>query len=195
MGRAIQRAERIREQIPIIQVLADYGYYVDPEGDDREQQFQCDLHGDGQDNKPSARVYPESGSWYCFACGRSRDAIQLVREKEGLDFSPACKLLENRYGLPPLPWDGGPREATPEEEIREALTPSRTLGDEQSRVSRLLDNLTREKDLLVETTLSLWEAFDKIVWVHEQGRIEDRAAQEALLRLRGIVMGKLKEQV
>jgi intein/homing endonuclease len=65
MSRAKQRADRIRQDIDIVQVLADYGYKVNPGGGDREQQFSCDLHGDGSDSKPSARVYPSSNSWYC----------------------------------------------------------------------------------------------------------------------------------
>lgn len=64
-SRAKQRADRIRSEVPIIRVLADYGYHVNPDGEDREQQFSCDLHGSGQDRKPSARVYPSTNSWYC----------------------------------------------------------------------------------------------------------------------------------
>ena len=64
---ASKRAARIREEIPITAVLADYGYDVRDDGGDREQQFPCNMHGDGYDVKPSARVYPESASWYCVA--------------------------------------------------------------------------------------------------------------------------------
>jgi len=67
MGRARKRADRIRETIPIVSVLADYGYEVRTDGGDREQQFACNLHGDGNDVKPSARVYPHSNSWHCIA--------------------------------------------------------------------------------------------------------------------------------
>ena len=79
MGRAKDAADRIRAEVPIVDVLYGYGYAVHPDGEDREQQFSCDLHGDGADTKPSARVYPDGGSFHCFACGRSRDAITLVR--------------------------------------------------------------------------------------------------------------------
>lgn len=64
-SQARARADRIREKIPIVQLLEDFGYGVRASGGDREQQFSCNLHGDGQDNKPSARVYPDSDSWYC----------------------------------------------------------------------------------------------------------------------------------
>ena len=76
-GRAIrakQRADRIRDTVDIVDVLAHYGFRVRPDGGHREQQFSCDLHGTGQDQKPSARVYPHSHSWYCV----SKDALILT---------------------------------------------------------------------------------------------------------------------
>ncbi len=106
MGRAKESADRIRSEVPIVEVLYEYGYQVHPDGGDREQQFSCDLHGDGADTKPSARVYPDSSSFHCFACGRSRDAITLVREKENVSFWGAVKWLEAKYNLEPLPWSG-----------------------------------------------------------------------------------------
>jgi len=192
MGRSRQRADRIREEIPIIRVLSDYGYMVDPSGEDREQQFSCDLHGDGQDNTPSARAYPDSNSYHCFACGRSRDSIRLVMEKEGVDFSNACRVLEHRYGLPPLAWDEEQKGSTPEDEIQAALTTVVSLEDEVKRVRHLLLAVTAERDLPMETMLALWEAFDKIGWLHQEGKIEERATREAVVRLRYITMEKLR---
>lgn len=66
MSRARRRADRINEEVSILDVLASYGYQIHT-AYDGEQQFRCDLHGSGQDNKPSARVYPDSNSTYCIA--------------------------------------------------------------------------------------------------------------------------------
>ena len=63
MSRLKERIARIREEIPIATVLAHYGYRVRDDGGEREQQFPCDLHGDGQDNTPSARAYDDH--WNC----------------------------------------------------------------------------------------------------------------------------------
>ena len=60
------RVERIRNAIAITDLLSELGYHVQP--GDREQQFGCDLHGT-RDTKPSARVYPDSNSWYCVYTG------------------------------------------------------------------------------------------------------------------------------
>jgi hypothetical protein len=65
MSRSRERADRINQHVDIIKVLYDYGYRIHMGDGGQEQQFSCDLHGDGRDSKPSARVYPESKSWYC----------------------------------------------------------------------------------------------------------------------------------
>jgi len=196
MGRARERADRIREEIPILRVLEDYGYAIQGDGGDREQQFSCDLHGDGQDNKPSARVYPDSASWYCWACGRSRDAIQTVCEKEGLEFWPAVKMLEERYGLPTLPWEGDePRASTPSEEVRESLSTVRGYAEEKKRVQTLLDNLTEDRDLTMDLTLGLWEVFDRVCWAVESqhGGWSEEQGSEGLAKLRTRALQRLKE--
>ena len=65
MSRSARRLAQIKSEVPIQQVLFDYGYKIHMGGQFQEQQFPCDLHGDGQDGKPSARMYPASNQWYC----------------------------------------------------------------------------------------------------------------------------------
>lgn len=175
--RARARAERIREEIDISQVLMDYGYHVHMGA---EHQFSCDLHGDGYDSKPSARVYPESASWYCWACDKSRDAIQTVREKEGLEFFDAMKWLEKRYNLPPLPWDDeGPRESEPQTNpFEETYKRARTYEEERVSVENFLKTLTADRDMPIELLLGLWEAYDMICYrMRKSGWSDDLGAQ------------------
>jgi len=163
-----------------VDLLATYGYEVRASGGDREQQFSCDLHGDGTDSKPSARVYPESGHWYCFACATSRDAIQTVREKEGLDFAAACALLERRFNLPTLPWSDD--NDSPTNELSASLeAPVPTVLDAQRRVSSLLKALTEERSLSLHETLVFWEQYDRVSFAMSKG-VE--GASEAFLKLR-----------
>ena len=186
MGRAKQAADRIRAEIPIVSVLADYGYTVHPDGGDREQQFSCDLHGDGMDTKPSARVYPDSASFHCFACGRSRDAITLVREKEGIDFWPAVKALEGRYGLPSLPWTA-PMEEPKDRTLRkvsEALSGTQqTSAEVLKRVERLVDSLCRERACTPDQCAALWEAHDRVFLLLEKQVAPEKTVKEAALRV------------
>lgn len=169
MGRSKDSADRIRSEVPIVRVLYDYGYEVSPDGGDREQQFSCDLHGDGSDSTPSARVYPESASFHCFACGRSRDAITLVREKEGLDFWPAIKKIEAEYGLPPLPWSGDEepggvsRRKSLSDELRESRPDSTKESAETKfkRIRSLISNAYLEHQVPASVCADLWSLYDR----------------------------------
>ena len=154
------RAERIREEIDISQVLVQYGYHVHPGA---EHQFSCDLHGDGFDSKPSARVYPESASWFCWACDKTRDAIQTVRDKEGIGFHEALKWLEQQFGLPPLPWDDEHDRKEPETNpFEETYRRERTYEEERRATLMFIDDLTADRAAPMELLLGLWEAFDMI---------------------------------
>ncbi len=184
MGRAKRAADRIRNEVPIIGVLSDYGYAVHPDGGDREQQFSCDLHGDGMDTKPSARVYPDSGSFHCFACGRSRDAITLVQEKEGIDFWKAVKALEARYGLPPLPWsaeDEAPK--TVADQVGDALKRDLTYEDTAKRVRRFLATVASERTGSPRQLAGLWEAYDRVTFMHTEGDVSDAKAAALCLKV------------
>lgn len=185
MSRAKRSADRVREEVPIVRVLFDYGYQVDPRAEDYEQQFCCDLHGDGKDSKPSARVYPGGGQFFCFACGRSRDVIALVQEKEGLDFWKALKIIESRYGLAPLPWEPeDERPPTPLQIIEESLRPRESAEDALQRLNRFLLGLTRERSLTPEKCAGLWEAYDRVTSLKDSGESEDSVKESSYKILR-----------
>ena len=199
MSRARKRADRIREMVPIQRVLADYGYTVEA-GYDGEQQFSCDLHGDGQDGKPSARVYGDSNSAYCFACDRTRDAIEYVREKEGIDFWPALEVLEKRYNLGRLAWDDEDqadyderkrKEIKAVDEVALALDPGRTYDQDRERVLKFLDSLTVDRDVSIRVMTSLWEVYDKITYLVFKEQVTEKAARVALLKI--LERAKLKQ--
>ena len=154
-----KRAERIKEKIPILSVLSAYGYEV--YGANREQQFRCDLHGDGSDEAPSARVYPETNTWFCFACGKPRDSISTVMEKEGLDFSDACKALEIKYGLDV--WEYKKPKKDIFEDTYEDPSSKEIL---MRRVETLLkDKTSRREDY--DNTLRYWEVFNMLSSVED----------------------------
>lgn len=191
MGRARDRADRIKEEIPIAQVLYDLGYLIHPDGGDREQQFPCDLHGDGRDNKPSARVYPRSASWFCFACGATRDAIKTIQEKEDLSFHNACTYLEKKYGLPPLPWESTTPEETVGDRVSAVFSRGVTFQEGIDRIDGLLNNITIEKDLPSKRVLSFWEVRDMVVYMVAQGQWEEFKGRKAINKLHRAVMGDL----
>jgi DNA primase len=177
-------------------VLEDYGYEVRVDAGDREQQYRCDLHGD--DQKPSARVYPQTNSTYCFACSQFRDVIQFVRDKEGKSFSEACQILEDKYGLDPLPWTNDEetkKSPSTVEEIDQISRHKRSMEDEVLRVQTMLDNLTKDRDLGMDETLACWEAFDRILYGMETEKWTETQGKEALDKLRVKVMEKVHGRI
>lgn len=56
----------------------------------------CPLHGEVT---PSLQIYEDTESWFCFgSCGKGGDAIEFVKEIDGVDFKEAlktvCEILE-----------------------------------------------------------------------------------------------------
>lgn len=163
MDYAKRRADRIRNTIDLGKILEDYGYSV-RSNMDREQQFSCDLHGDGRDGKPSARYYPGSQSWYCFACGRARDAITTVKEKEGWDFNKACSHLERQNGLSPLPYQ---KKAKTKKRFSVIEEKAKSWAEVRFFVEDMM--LTHTKTTLsLKESLKLWQAFDLICYQQQQ---------------------------
>lgn len=159
-----QRADRIRAEVPILQVLYDLGYQIDP-GNFTEQQFSCDLHGTGADRKPSARAYPESNNWNCWGCGKARDAIETVKEKHQVSFIEACKEIERKYDLPEVDWGQDlSYEERPPEEDSFSLTPQVTFEGHRERCHKVLDLETKDKDLPLPVIAKLWVAYDRVVF-------------------------------
>lgn len=192
MTRNQRRRERIRNDIPITQLLFDLGYAVRPDADHREQQFSCDLHG--RDMKPSARVYPENKAWYCFAESKRRDAIRTIRDKFSLSFMEALKWLEDKYNLPPLPFEESDRQGpTFNQQLAEHLDPVKTFEDDRVRTATLLDNITKQRCLDMDVTAAFWEAVDKLTYMVSKGAIDQMDARNALMKIRERAMAEYSE--
>ncbi len=150
-----KRSDRIKNQVPLDQVLSGYGYNVRTNGSD--QQFSCDLHGSGVDQNPSARYYHSTKTWYCFACGKVRDVVSTVMEKEGVDFGLACKMLEKKYGL--SEW----REYEKPDVFKDVDLEDDEI-DWQAKTINKLTMVTREKVVSLGECLKLWEAVDFLLF-------------------------------
>lgn len=62
----------------------------------------CPFHNE---KTPSFTVYPESGSFYCFGCGKGGDIFTFTSLAENLDYIEAVKLLAERSGVT-IPQEG-----------------------------------------------------------------------------------------
>lgn len=191
MSRSSRRLEQIKSEVPIQQVLFDYGYKIHMGGQFQEQQFPCDLHGDGQDGKPSARMYPASNQWYCFACSKSRDVVETVRAKEGLEFMDAMAFIEAKYNLPNVPWEdddddrNGPPSAN-SGSVASILDAKSTFADDRLKLVSLLNMVSETPSLFkvsMDMVLAQWEATDKMTYQVSEKIIGEVPARMVIARL------------
>lgn len=185
------RADRVKQECDLGALLQEYGYAVVPDRH-REQQFSCDLHG--PDNKPSARLYGHNNTTYCWVCQKTRDPISYMMEKELINFREAVERLEERLGLPPLPWsDEKNKPVDVADEIEAMAHTSASYEDEKMRVGKFLQSLTTDRDLDMESLLSFWEVYDRIDYgVARQNWPENKGAV-AMLKLLERIKKKCKE--
>lgn len=187
--------DEIHQKIAIVDVLIDYGYHVGDYGE-RTQSFSCDLHGDGRDTRPSAVVYPETGSFYCFACGTQRDSIDLVRIKEDLSFVDAVKHLVDKYKItlesPLRPKNSvlNTREFKPR--VADPL-PILDYEATQLRVERLLSGLIHGNSVLGWRNVWLvWGEADRWANLVRRKKLTPEQASLHLMALHKLVMEKLQ---
>ena len=178
MSRSHARAVRIQETVKITELLSRLGYYVKAD-DPSEQQFKWDLHG-GHDAKPSARVYPLTNSWFCWGCGKPRDCVSTVQAKYETSFHLACQMLEEWYGLPPLPWEESPEPERQKNIIDEVNNAPMTAEQASVRCRAILEAMTYEKPLSVQVTFRLWGVYDRVMWCVKHQVMEEKAAIDAL---------------
>ncbi len=70
----------------------------------------CPFH---DEKTPSFSVSPAKGIFKCFGCGKAGDAIEFVKEIEGLDYLQAMQYLGKKYGI-----EIQEQELTPDEIIQ-----------------------------------------------------------------------------
>ena len=190
-----RRRDRVKQEISIFQVLLDCGYQV--QDNEYEQQFCCDLHGDGHDVKPSARVYTDN-SWYCYACQVQRDSIATIQAKEEIPYGEAIYYLESKYGLPNLPCEDDDevyqKPRTSIDEINEVYQPQRAdYAQDQRRAHAILDSLTKDQDLPLDTMLALWDVHDMVAYKVGKELMSEAKGSVAMGKLRLKAIEKVKE--
>ena len=88
--------ELILEKVDLTEVMISYGveFSYNPRAL-HEVQFKCPFHG--QDNKPSARLYKETKSCWCWVCHKKWDVISFVQDKESLTWLGAVLYIVDRW--------------------------------------------------------------------------------------------------
>lgn len=90
--------ELLLKKIDLTRIMQDYNvdFVFNPERTN-EVQFRCPFHG--EDNKPSARLYRETQSAFCWVCRKRWDIISFVMEKENINFGGALRYLIKKYNI------------------------------------------------------------------------------------------------
>lgn len=186
-----RRVENVKEQVHITDVLEHYGIRVRTV--EREFQYPCPLHGDGQDNSFSARMYPEasnddpSGGTYCFACQKARDLIEWVKDAEGLSFKGAVSHIERTFGVTdkPTPYI----EADDYEERRSKVfgveEGGRTIQDDFEAMERQARKTiaNHRKAFSAEGAAKIYFVLDNLRFDVDNDNVTERKARQVLEKL------------
>lgn len=127
-------ANTIKQAVDVKDLAVRYGYTPNRSGF-----VCCPLHNE---KTPSLKV--ERGRWHCFGCGKGGDAIEWVRQVDGLGFSEACRKLDAMYNL------GLYGEVHPV--IAHAL---------QQRAAKVAQEQAEREKLVKEREVKMWDAFDR----------------------------------
>lgn len=105
-------AQVIRDQVKMDDILALYGYRP------RHGFLCCPFHGE---KAPSLKIYPDTGGWHCFGCGRGGSVIDFVMEHESCDFRSAVKAIDTALHLDLMDPNENPFEASQHRQWQLAL--------------------------------------------------------------------------
>lgn len=86
----------IIEKVPLADVMVSYGVeFIYNPVRVSEAQLKCPFHG--RDTKPSARLYNNTNSFFCWVCRKSWDVIAFIMDKENFTYRQALNYIVNRF--------------------------------------------------------------------------------------------------
>lgn len=176
-----ERASNIWKKLKIGKVLYDLGYDLDPYNE-TNQQFRCDLHG-SDDEHPSASIYFESNSWYCFACQKKRDAIKTVEDKQKKGYEEAILYLEKKYNISP-----------PKPQVLELVeVAGRDFVQVRDDIHTFLLHLTRNRYLQIDSAVRLWNSFDMLCSSEFRNSYHESDLKNSLISIRSEALSLIDE--
>jgi DNA primase len=85
--------EEIKSRVDIEDVVSDF---VSLKRKGQNLWACCPFH---DEKTPSFSVSPAKGIYKCFGCGKAGDAIEFIKEIEGLNYIEAMRYLGKKYGI------------------------------------------------------------------------------------------------
>jgi hypothetical protein len=181
------RADTIREVVTAHDVLRRNGVRLKQTTADREEQFSCPFHG--RDNKPSARVYPETvrgpSHVWCFVCQERWDVIGLWGKFAGaeLKFTRILGEMERAFGI--IPPDRPAQKYDLDEEDPEMLEVDVLFVTCEKRLRENREAFEMKSHLLLGSVL------DQLYLQIEEGKVSPGKAKGVLQK----VLDKIGEKV
>lgn len=129
-----QAAQTIRDTVDMGNILSLYGYAP------KRGVMPCPFHGE---RNPSLKIYPETGGWHCFGCGRGGSVIDFVMEHENCDFTTAVRAIDGSLRLGLFDRHENP-EAARKELIRQQWL-DRVVSAMNAYLDALEENIWREQ--------------------------------------------------
>lgn len=133
-----QAAQAIRDSVQMETILSLYGYQT------KRGVMPCPFHGE---RNPSLRIYPNTGGWHCFGCGKGGSVIDFVMEQEGCNFNTAVIAIDKALKLGLMDPDEDALQA------REEMRRQEWLDDFVRAVNAYLDALTESIERQQKTRL------------------------------------------
>lgn len=114
----VMEISEIKQRLLILSVLKHFGLQADRNG-----MLKCPFH---QDDKASLKVYPDTGTFNCFGCGKNGDGIQFIELYEKCDKHEAILKAQALIGslakAKPQPDTNKPEPTGPSQERTGILT-------------------------------------------------------------------------
>jgi DNA primase len=105
--------EEIKSRVDIEEVVSDF---VSLKRKGQNLWACCPFH---DEKTPSFSVSPTKGIFKCFGCGKAGDAIEFIKEIEGLNYIQAMRYLGKKYGI-----ELDEEEETPEDIAKQSFRES-----------------------------------------------------------------------
>ena len=110
----ISNSEEIKDSIQILDIL---GQFISLKKKGVNFTSPCPFH---TEKTPSFLVNPGKGTYKCFGCGKSGDAIDFLRENEAMSYAEALTFIANFYGIP-IKLSGNDAEYSETEKRRDGI--------------------------------------------------------------------------
>ena len=110
----IANSEEIKNAVQITDIL---GEFITLKKKGINYTACCPFHNE---KTPSFIVNPARGTFKCFGCGKSGDAIEFLREHEAMSFTEALNYIADHYGIP-VKMNGIDQQYTDAEKRRDGI--------------------------------------------------------------------------